>query len=422
MIDFAWHEPERLAEESDRTEALERAKSAHDLLVSGSGSGSEMTGWRELVLAPDDALLSDVASTAEEIRDRADVLVCVGIGGSYLGAKAVIDVFSPTLARPKPEVLFLGHHLGSRYFNELLQYLEGKSVYVNVISKSGTTLEPALAFRFIREWMASRFNDVTRRIVVTTDASRGALNELQRSMGLKKYVIPDNVGGRFSVLTPVGLLPIAVAGIDIRSLLYGAVLTARSLAEAHGNPALAYAAFRYLLYAKGYRVEALSTFDPRLAAIGGWWQQLFGESEGKDGKGLLPVTLGYTTDLHSLGQYVQDGVRMIGETFLLADESPSPKVPVSADTADGLAYLQGSPLAGINRTAYEGTLRAHLDGGVPCSTIDIGAPSPESIGSLLYFFEHAVAVSAYMLEVNPFDQPGVEAYKKEMFKRLGKSS
>jgi len=420
MIEFAWHEPESTASEQERRHALQLAVTAHETLITGSGLGHEMIGWRDLVLSPDDALLSNIVSTANEIRTRADVFLCIGIGGSYLGAKAVIDAFSPSFGAPRPEVIFAGHHMGSSYLRELLRHLEGKSVYLNVISKSGTTLEPALAFRFIRDWMEPRFSDLERRIVVTTDAEKGALNKLQYELGLKKYVIPDSVGGRFSVLTPVGLLPIAVAGIDVRSLFYGAVVTARFLVEAENNPALSYAAFRYLLQRKGFVVEALSTFDPRLSSIGGWWQQLFGESEGKDGKGLFPVTLQYSTDLHSLGQYVQDGRRIVAESFLISEETPSPSVPASNTPDDGLEYLAGKPLSHINRIAYEGTLRAHLDGGVPCSTLSIGALSPDALGSALYFFEHAVSVSAYMIDVNPFDQPGVEAYKNEMFKRLGK--
>jgi glucose-6-phosphate isomerase len=421
MIDFSWHEPDFLATEPDREETLRRAETAHETLLNGTGAGSEMTGWRQLVLAPDDALLSDLAEKAQEIRSKADVFLCIGIGGSYLGAKAVIDALNPSFGRGHPEVLFAGYHMGTPYMVELLDYLEGKSVYVNVISKSGTTLEPALAFRFIRDWMAPRFGDLERRIIVTTDAERGALNDLQSELGLKKYVIPDNVGGRFSVLTPVGLLPIAVSGVDIRSLLYGAVPTARRLVDKEDNPSLAYAAYRYLLHERDYAVEALATFDPRLAGIGGWWQQLFGESEGKDGKGLLPITLRYTTDLHSLGQYVQEGRRTVAETFLLSAEPPSLNVPSTDTDLDGLAYLAGRPLADINAVAYEGTLKAHLDGNVPCASIEIGQVTPDTIGSLLYFFEHTVAVSAYMLGLNPFDQPGVEAYKKEMFKRLGKS-
>ena len=268
--------------------------------------------------------------------------------------------------------------------------------------------------------MRHRFEDLADRIVVTTDRERGALNELHRELGLKKYVIPDDVGGRFSVLTPVGLLPIAVAGYDIRSLLYGAVQEARLLSHPDKNAALAYAAHRYLLYQGGCHVEALASFEPRLFGMGAWWQQLFGESEGKDGKGLLPIRLEYSTDLHSLGQYVQDGQRILCETFLTTAQDGGPTVASDDKNLDGLNYLSGKTIGAINRKAYEGTLAAHAEGGVPTATVQMPAISTESIGALIYFFEHAVAAGGYLLDVNPFDQPGVEAYKKEMFKKLGK--
>jgi glucose-6-phosphate isomerase len=387
-----------------------------------TGRGSDFLGWRDLVTNPDDALLADIDAVAAEVRAEADALVCIGIGGSYLGARAVIEALSGSLNNDNPEILFAGHHMGPDYMPALMRRLEGKSVYVNVISKSGTTLEPALAFRLLLDWMKERFEDLDKRIIVTTDRDRGALNELQSSLGTRKYVIPDDVGGRFSVLTPVGLLPIAVAGNDIRSLLYGAVLEARHLRNPESNAAINYATYRYLLHEAGFKVEALSTFDPRLNGIGSWWQQLFGESEGKEGKGLLPMTLEYTTDLHALGQYVQQGQRILLETFLISEAGGGPTVPVDPTNADQLNYLAGKTVSEINRVAYEGTRAAHADGGVPVATVFLPSISTESIGALLYFFEHAVAVSGHLLEVNPFDQPGVEAYKNEMFKRLGKPS
>jgi glucose-6-phosphate isomerase len=321
-----------------------------------------------------------------------------------------------------PKILFAGHHLSGHYLDRLLEHLEGQSVFVNVISKSGTTLEPAVAFRIVREWLEDRFPDADDRVIVTTDAEKGALNVLQREKGYRKYRIPDNVGGRFSVLTPVGLLPIAVAGIDIRSLYYGAVVEYRRLLDTQDNPALHYAAYRTALFERGYAIEVMSLFEPRLAAFGGWWQQLFGESEGKDGKGLFPAVMQFTTDLHSLGQYMQDGTRNVSETFLhVADPGYTPTVPADdGSNADGLAYLEGQSLATINRFAYEGTLRAHLEGGVPVSTVTVDDISPASLGGAIYFFEHAVGVGGYMLGVNPFDQPGVERYKNEMFRLLGK--
>lgn len=413
-----------------------RTEAAHRALLDGSGAGNDFLGWRDLLLQPNDALLEDIESTAAEIRRNADVFVCIGIGGSYLGAKAVIDALTPYFPAKAaasgggdlfggggrtPEIVFAGHHMSGAYLRELMAYLDGKSVYLNVISKSGTTLEPALAFRFLRQWLEARFDDADRRIVVTTDPAGGALNKLQRDRGYKKYVIPPDVGGRFSVLTPVGLLPIAVAGIDIRSLFYGAVAACERLGQADDNPALDYAALRYLLLQQGYAAELLAVFEPRLGAIGQWWQQLYGESEGKQGTGLFPATLLYSTDLHSLGQYVQEGQRLLAETFLMPEhDNGDLAIPEAEGNLDGLNYLTGKTMREVNRKAYEGTARAHAAGGVPVSTIWLDRIDPEAIGECLYFFEHAVAVSGYLLDVNPFDQPGVEAYKKEMFRLLGR--
>ena len=409
-------------------------EAAHRQVLEGTGPGSEFLGWRDLVTDPNDALLEDIQATATEIRERADVLVCIGIGGSYLGAKAVIDALTPYIKTPPPpaderegdklhtpEILFAGHHMSGAYVRELLDYLDGKSVYLNVISKSGTTLEPALSFRFLRQWLETNFDDADDRIIITTDPKSGALNELRKAHPYKKYEIPRDVGGRFSVLTPVGLLPIAAAGIDIRSLFYGAVSACKELKSAEQNPALDYAALRYLLHEENFAIETLAVFEPRLRSIGGWWQQLFGESEGKEGNGLFPATVQYSTDLHSLGQYVQDGQRFLIETFLqVADDGGDLAVPHSEDNLDGLNYLSGKTMQEINRKAFEGTRNAHVDGGVPVMTLTMASVAPEPLGALLYFFEHAVAVSGYLLDVNPFDQPGVEAYKSEMFSLLGK--
>lgn len=393
-----------------------------------SGAGSDYLGWRDLLLKPNDALLDDVQQTAAKIRSEADVFLCIGIGGSYLGAKAVIEALTPYFPsdqhgkKGSPEVLFAGHHMSGAYMRDLLRYLEGKSVYVNVISKSGTTLEPALAFRFIREWMGQRFDDADRRIIVTTDPSSGALNQLHRELGYKKYEIPRDVGGRFSVLTPVGLLPIAVAGVDIRSLFYGAVAgIERYSNENSDNPALQYAAIRTQLLRQGYGVEVFATFEPRLSGMGEWWQQLFGESEGKEETGLFPACVKYSTDLHSLGQYMQQGQRFLLETFLMAeDDEGGIQVPDFDANLDELNYLSGRTLTEVNRKAYEGTAKAHKAGGVPNMTLWLDRIAPETLGECIYFFEHAVAISGYLLGVNPFDQPGVEAYKQEMFSLLGK--
>ena len=416
-----------------------RVEAAHQTLLGKTGAGNDYLGWRDLLLDPNDALLEDLAATAEAIRADADVLLCIGIGGSYLGAQAVIEALTPYF-RPRqddgsagganlfgqhagrtPEILFAGHHMSGAYLRELFAYLDGKSVYVNVISKSGTTLEPALAFRFARQFLEDRFGDADRRIIVTTDPSRGALNQLQQERGYKKYVIPPDVGGRFSVLTPVGLLAIAVAGIDIRSLFYGAVAACERFGAAHDNAALEYAAIRHQLHQQGYDIEVLTAFEPRLSGIGDWWEQLFGESEGKEHRGLFPASLQYSTDLHSMGQYMQQGRRILTETFLMAeDDEGGLAVPGSIANLDGLNYLASQTMRHVNRKAYEGTAKAHTDGGVPNMTLWLDRIAPEPLGECLYFFEHAVAVSGYLLGVNPFDQPGVEAYKKEMFRLLGK--
>ncbi len=416
-----------------------RVEAAHQAVLDKTGAGNDFLGWRDLLLDPNDALLEDLAATAAAIRADADVLLCIGIGGSYLGAQAVIEALTPYFpprqddapagagdlfgqgASRSPEILFAGHHMSGAYLRELLAYLDGKSVYVNVISKSGTTLEPALAFRFARQFLEDRFDDADRRIIVTTDPSKGALNQLQRERGYKKYEIPRDVGGRFSVLTPVGLLPIAVAGVDIRSLFYGAVAACERYASTQDNPTLDYAATRYQLHQQGYDAEVLTAFEPRLSGIGDWWEQLFGESEGKEHKGLFPASLQYSTDLHSMGQYMQQGRRILIETFLMTeDDDGDLAVLDSAANLDGLNYLAGQTMTHVNRKAYEGTAKAHTDGGVPNMTLWLDRIAPGPLGECLYFFEHAVAVSGYLLGVNPFDQPGVETYKKEMFRLLGK--
>ncbi len=409
---------------------VRRARAAHQAVLSGTGAGSEWLGWRRILDQPNDALLEDIATLGEEIAARADVLLCVGIGGSFLGSEAIIQALSPYFRSPsapqddgsKPlQVLFAGHHLSSAYLTDLLAHLEGKSVYVNVISKSGTTLEPAVAFRIIRSWMESRFEDCDRRIIATTDEAKGALRKLAQEKGYRTYTISDDVGGRFSVLTPVGLLPIAAAGFDIRSLFYGAVAMMAELQEEEGNPAIEYAVRRYALHEKGYTTEIMSVFEPRLAGVGAWWQQLFGESEGKEGKGLFPAVCTFSTDLHSLGQYIQAGRRNLIETFLVAEKDRATVlVPPDSGNLDGLNYLTGVPLQNINKAAYEGTSKAHLQGGVPIQHLTISMVNEENLGRLVYFFEHAVSIGGYLLGVNPFDQPGVEAYKMEMFNLLGK--
>lgn len=412
---------------ADIDRRLGDAREAHGLLIEKSGPGGDATGWRDLLIRPDEALLQDIKETARRIREEADVLVCIGIGGSYLGAEAVIQALSPSLGRNEgsPEILFAGHHMGGAYLQELLEYLRGKSVFVNVISKSGRTLEPAIAFRCIRQYLEKYFDDADRRIIITTDPEKGALNTLRTTHGYKKYIIPGDVGGRFSVLTPVGLLPVAVAGIDIRALFESAAATLARLASPKNNPALLYAAIRSVLLQQGLCIDLLSVFEPSLSGFGRWWQQLFGESEGKRGTGLFPFVAQYSTDLHSIGQYVQEGQRSLMETFLMVEQTGNalsvPEEPgAGPKDLDGLDYLAGRSMETINRAAWEGTAQAHTDGGVPNMTLWMEEMSPTCLGEAIYFFEHAVSVSGYLLGVNPFDQPGVEAYKKEMFTRLGR--
>jgi glucose-6-phosphate isomerase len=401
-------------------EVAPRVRAAHRALLEKTGAGASETGWRDLLLDPNDALLESIAATAAEVRERADVFLCIGIGGSYLGAEAVIQALTPALLEGDgPEVLFAGHHLSPRYHEELLRYLEGKSVYANVISKSGSTLEPSLAFRFARRFVEERFDDAERWIIVTTGPEGGLLNPLREEKGYRKYVIPDGVGGRFSVLTPVGLLPIAAAGIDARSLFYGAVGLARTLsAPGAEHAALDYAADRFLLHEDGYKVELMAVMEPKLGAFGGWWQQLFGESEGKEGKGLFPAVAQYTSDLHSLGQYVQQGQRTLVELFLQAEGATGPVVRAEAGDPDRLNYLAGKSYAEVNAVAHAATAEAHAEGGVPNWTLTLDRLDAQTIGEAIYFFQHAVAVSGYLLGVNPFDQPGVENYKQKMFARL----
>lgn len=419
-----------------------RTREAHASLVSGMGAGAEWRGWRRILADPNDALLEQLTATADRIRSRADVLLCIGIGGSYLGADAVIRALSPYFPKPETtqadapvagtgssaqiEIVFAGHHLSGAYLEQLLAHLEGKSVVVNVISKSGTTLEPGVTFRVVRDWMQRHFEDADERIMATTDARKGALRQLADERGWKTFVIPDDVGGRFSVLTPVGLLPIAVAGYDIRRLFYGAVAMMKDIDANPAHPAYAYAARRYALHQSGFVTEVLSVFEPKLDALGAWWAQLFGESEGKQGKGLFPTRCVFSTDLHSLGQYLQDGQRNVCETFLvLEDDRGRLRVPAAAtDTdgsgPDGLSFVAGKTFSELTRAALEGTMDAHQAGGVPVQTIRIARLDEDTLGGLIYFFEHVVALGGYLLEINPFDQPGVEAYKKAMYQRLGR--
>lgn len=415
-----------------KAESLEHAQklSLESLkaLQTKSGKGPEWLGWRDILASPNDALLNQLEALGESIRRDADVFIVCGIGGSYLGAKAVIDALGAFFPGKGPEIVYAGHHMSGRYLKELIEYLNTpkpdgskKSVYVNVISKSGTTTETAIAFRVLRDWIHSTYpNEAQKRIVCTTSASGGALNSIIDANGYKKFVLPDDIGGRFSVLTPVGLLPIAVAGHDIRALYYGAVSAYREY-EADASVLIDYTTVRTALYNEGFAIDVISTFEPELTSIGGWMQQLMGESEGKNHKGLYPAVHTYSTDLHSLGQMVQDGQRNMFETFLVVDEDEEKfEVASDNDNHDGLNYLSGKTLHDINSKAWQGTTQAHIAGGVPVIQVHLSRVDEDTIGSLLYFFELATAVYVYNLGENPFDQPGVEDYKKAMFKLLGK--
>lgn len=410
-----------LAADIDRTAAAADVLRARRDLEGGAGPGAGMTGWLDLPSRMEGEL-ERIERAAADLRRR-EAVVVVGIGGSYLGARAVIEALGEPSATA-PEVLFAGHHLDAHEHGALLARLAGADYAVNVISKSGTTTEPGCAFRLLWGDLRSRHGDALgTRVVATTDRAHGALRELADAHGLTSFEVPDDVGGRFSVLTAVGLLPVAAAGIDIRALLGGAQGMMRRLRAAtddlEANPALAYAAFRLAAFRAGRSVEVLATCAPRLRHLAEWWKQLFGESEGKAGKGLFPASLALTTDLHSLGQWMQEGPRLAIETALdVVHERPLP-IPAMDGDRDGLRHLAGRDMHQVNRIALAATLEAHRDGGVPCCRIEIDRLDPATLGALLYFFEYACGVSALALGVNPFDQPGVEAYKRNMRRLLG---
>src|SRR5574344_1551731 len=410
---------------------LERSLKAFDTLVSGSGAGNDFLGWLNL---PSDMLNSSILAEIEEVKERwykmgVDTVVSIGIGGSYLGAAAAIKALSPSLHKAgtpeEPEVLFAGNNLSEDYLYELLEYIKEKNVGVVVISKSGTTTEPAVTFRILKSYMEQRYGleRAKELVVAITDACKGDLKGLSEKMGYKTFVVPDNVGGRFSVLTPVGLLPIALAGFDIRALLAGAAEEEKALSErSEDNAAVAYAAMRNLLHSEyGKAIEVLVSFTPKFQYLGEWWKQLYGESEGKDLKGIFPASVVYTTDLHSLGQFVQDGSRIMFETVVTVEKS-NRSVVIGSDeqNLDQLNYLAGEHVEHCNAMAQLGTKLAHIDGGVPQLEVSVERINEKTLGSIFYFFEFACGVSAYMLGGNPFNQPGVEAYKKNMFALLEK--
>ncbi|HIV82798.1 MAG TPA: glucose-6-phosphate isomerase [Candidatus Salinicoccus merdavium] len=396
---------------------------AHDLIFDKTGAGNEFLGWTTLPESYDQEEFTRVKKAAEKINGHSDVLVVIGIGGSYLGAKAALEMLQPTFENKGTQVVFVGHHLSAHYMNELKSYLKGKDFSINVISKSGTTTEPAIAFRVFKQLLEEKYDDVKDRIFVTTDREKGALKKLADTEGFETFTVPDDIGGRFSVLTAVGLLPMAAADIDIEDVMAGAKQAKDELdgKDASQNQAYRYAAARNVLYKKGYGTELFVNYDDRFKYFAEWWKQLFGESEGKDNKGILPHSANFTTDLHSLGQYIQEGRRSLFETVVTA-RTPMSDITIEEDeeNLDGLNYLAGMSVDAVNKKAAEGTVLAHVDGGVPNILIEVPDMSTRTYGYLVYFFELSCAMSGYLLGVNPFDQPGVEAYKKNMFALLGK--
>jgi len=396
----------------------------------GTGEGASFLGWCHLGSQTSKKVVSGINDVAAEIRQRADVLLCIGIGGSYLGARAGIEFLSPIFPQEhradEPSVYFCGNNLSADYLHDLLGSIDnGKEIYVNVISKSGTTIEPALSFRVIYDFMKKRYSgkELAKRIICTTDKKKGALKSMASKKDFRTFIIPDNVGGRFSVLAPVGLLPMASAGVDIKELLRGAAAIEADVfkGKAEKNDAYRYAVIRNLLYRSGKHIEILSGFHPSSHYLLEWWKQLFAESEGKNNKGIFPATADFTGDLHSIGQLIQDGRRNIFETFLMIGKSLNKvKIPQLKENMDGLNYLAGKDMDYVDKKAYQGTAKAHAAGGVPNMTIHIPQRSAYYLGQVYYFFEIAVALSGYLLGINPFDQPGVQAYKNNMYRLLKK--
>ena len=407
----------------------EQVGAAHQALHTGTGLGSDFLGWLSLPTDYDKEEFARIQTAAERIRQDTDIFIVIGIGGSYLGARAAIEFLKSPLYNAKkkdtPDIYFAGNSISGTALKELLALCEGRRVSVNVISKSGTTTEPAIAFRVFRDYLERTVGreEAKKRIYATTDRAKGTLKGLADREGYETFVVPDNVGGRYSVLTAVGLLPIAVAGCDISALMAGAAAAQKALADPDltRNDCYRYAAARNLLLRKGRAVELMVSYEPCCAMLNEWWKQLYGESEGKDGKGLFPASVVFSTDLHSLGQFVQDGSPLLFETVMQFGRTPEDMtIEEDTDNVDGLNFLAGRSMSEINRKAFEGTVLAHSDGGTPSLVLNIPAIDEHSLGYLIYFFEKACAISGYLLGVNPFDQPGVESYKRNMFALLGK--
>lgn len=402
---------------------------AHRAVNGKSGLGSDFLGWVSLPADYDREEFSRIKAAAAKIRSDSDILIVIGIGGSYLGARAAIEFlkgpYYNSLRDGAPEIYFAGNSISGAYLSDIMELCRGKRVSVNIISKSGTTTEPAVAFRVLRRYLEEQYGEkgAAERIYCTTDKSKGTLKKLADEKGYECFVVPDDVGGRYSVLTAVGLLPIAAAGADIDRLMQGAAKAMEIYNEPdmYKNGCYIYAALRNALYRKGKSVELLVSYEPRFTMMAEWFKQLFGESEGKDGKGLFPASVTFSTDLHSMGQFIQDGSRIMFETVVAFGESDKDiTIKAEADDGDGLNFLAGRTMSYVNSKAFEGTVLAHTDGGVPNFVITVDRPDEENLGELIYFFEKACAVSGYLLGVNPFDQPGVESYKKNMFALLGK--
>ena len=426
-IQFDYKSALKFFSEKEMLNMKDEVKSAHLKLHEKTGEGSDFLGWVDLPENYDREEFDRIKAAAEKIRKDSDVLIVIGIGGSYLGAKAAIDFLSGPFFNynSSTQIFFAGNSISPNYLKELLKTIEGKDVSVNIISKSGTTTEPAIAFRIFKEYLEKKYGkeEAKKRIFATTDKARGALKNLADKEGYETFVVPDDVGGRFSVLTAVGLLPIAVCGADIDKLMQGAkdakdLYSSENLEE---NDCYKYAAIRNLFYKNGKTVEMLVNYEPELQYLIEWWKQLFGESEGKDQKGIFPAGASFSTDLHSMGQYIQDGLRNLFETVLYVENSKDDIVlGTDAENVDGLNFLSGKTVDFVNKKAFEGTLLAHTDGGVPNLVIKLKALDEYTLGQLFYFFEKACGISGYMLGVNPFNQPGVESYKKNMFALLGK--
>ena len=406
-----------------------QVRTAHDVLHSGKGPGGEFTGWVNLPTEYDKEEFARIKAAAKRIQSNSDVFIVIGIGGSYLGARAAIEFLKSDyyndLPKDTPNIYYTGNSISSTALAELVSICEGKDISINMISKSGTTTEPAIAFRVFRELLEKKYGKegAKERIYCTTDRQKGTLKQLADKEGYETFVVPDDVGGRFSVLTAVGLLPIAVSGADIDALMAGAAKAAQLYSEPDlmKNDCYRYAAIRNILYRKGTSTEVLVSYEPRYTMMNEWWKQLFGESEGKDHKGLFPASVVFSTDLHSMGQYLQDGRRNLFETVVLIDK-PQHDITLGNDPTDvdGLNYLEGRTMAFVNEKAFQGTVLAHNDGGVPNVVLHATDFSEDTLGQIIYFFEKACAISGYLLGVNPFDQPGVESYKKNMFALLGK--